>query len=151
MNDLDAIAYALSLAKRAAQEGEVPVGAIVVLDGRIIGEGWNQSIAHNDPTAHAEIQAIRQAARHIGNYRLINSHLYVTLEPCTMCLGAMIHARIERLSFGADDPKVGAVRSQAQLLAAGGFNHQIHWQGGLMAEECGDVLRQFFRQKRRVS
>ena len=149
MTDLDWMAYALTLAHRAAEAGEVPVGAVVVLDGHIIGEGWNQPIGAHDPTAHAEIQAMRQAARHVGNYRLINSCLYVTLEPCVMCLGAMIHARIAGLRFGAYDPKVGAVQRQFSLLATAHFNHQIPWEGGLMAEECGEVLRQFFRSKRK--
>jgi len=131
---------AMGLAHAAAQQDEVPVGAVLVLDEKIIGEGWNCPITTCDPTAHAEIIALREGAQALQNYRLVNSTLYVTLEPCTMCVGALVHARVKRVVFGAYDPKVGALTST--------FNHHVHYEGGLMAEECGDLLSAFFRQKR---
>ncbi|MCB1828476.1 MAG: tRNA adenosine(34) deaminase TadA [Coxiellaceae bacterium] len=148
MTDQDWIAHALKLAKRAADEDEVPVGAVLVRDNEILGEGWNQPISRHDPTAHAEIQAIRQASFHLSNYRLLDTTLYVTLEPCVMCVGAIVHARIGRLVYGADDPKAGAVKSQMNLLESSHFNHQLTCSSGLMADECGQLLTQFFEKKR---
>ena len=127
---------ALELARRAASEGEVPVGAVVVMDGKVIGEGWNRLIASADPTAHAEIQALRAAAAAVGNYRLSGATLYVTLEPCDMCLGAMFHARIARTVFGATDPKKRVLKPQTVV------------EGGLLATECGAVLTEFFAARR---
>ncbi len=127
---------ALALARRAAQEGEVPVGAVVVQDGSVIGEGWNRPIAAADPTAHAEIQAMRAAAAAIGNYRLTGATLYVTLEPCDMCLGAMFHARIARAVYGATDPKKKQLKPATAL------------EGGVLAEECGAILTDFFAARR---
>jgi tRNA(adenine34) deaminase len=136
MNDEVFMRRALELARRAAQEGEVPVGAVVVLDGEVIGEGWNRPIAACDPTAHAEVQALREAASAAGNYRLTGSTLYVTLEPCDMCLGAMFHARVARIVFGATDPKKLVLKSQVTA------------EGGVLAEECGALLSAFFAAKR---
>ena len=135
--------YALHLAQRAEAQGEVPVGAVVVKDGKVIAEGWNNPITLHDPTAHAEIVALRNAGKALGNYRLIDATLYVTLEPCVMCMGAISHARIKRLVFGAADPKRGAVCNALQLAEADFLNHRIEWLGGVMATECGDLLRDF--------
>ncbi|PIZ03375.1 MAG: tRNA adenosine(34) deaminase TadA [Gammaproteobacteria bacterium CG_4_10_14_0_8_um_filter_38_16] len=146
--DTQFIQYALSLAKKAESEGEVPVGAVIVYDNHIIAEGWNQPIQLHDPSAHAEIVALRKAAQHIQNYRLKQTTLYVTLEPCVMCVGAMIHARIERLVFGAADPKAGAVNSTFQLIGDRRHNHAIEWTGGVCADACSAVLKAFFKQKR---
>ncbi len=143
------MAHALQLAERAAGEGEVPVGAVLVYQDTIMGEGWNQPIARRDPSAHAEIIALRAAAHSLGNYRLLNTTLYVTLEPCAMCVGAMIQARIERLVFGAFDQKAGAVQSVFQLLDTEALNHQIPYRGGVMAADCAAILSQFFQAKRR--
>tara|TARA_B110000858_G_scaffold141288_1_gene160359 strand:- start:12423 stop:12905 length:483 start_codon:yes stop_codon:yes gene_type:complete len=140
---------ALSLAKQAGELGEVPVGAIVVQDGEIIGRGFNQPIRSCDATAHAEIVAIRDASQFRNNYRLPGTSLYVTIEPCTMCLGAMIHARIERLVFGATEPRAGAVVSQASLLDAEHFNHRLSFVGGVLADECSVLMQNFFRSKRK--
>lgn len=140
--------HALSLANTAAKMNEVPVGAVIVLNNEIIGEGFNQPIHHSDPTAHAEIVALRAAANAIGNYRIVDATLYVTLEPCVMCVGAMIHARIKRLVFGAYDPKSGAVNSIFNLLDENKFNHKIEYQGGLLHEACGGILREFFKIRR---
>jgi len=142
------IARALQLAEQAARDGEVPVGAVLIYQDMVVGEGWNQPIALQDPSAHAEIIALRQAAKTLDNYRLPNTTLYVTLEPCAMCVGAMLQARIERLVFGAFDPKAGAVQSVFQLLETKALNHQIIWTGGVMAEGCGHVLKRFFQQRR---
>ncbi|HLB56415.1 MAG TPA: tRNA adenosine(34) deaminase TadA [Coxiellaceae bacterium] len=147
-NDNIFIQHAIMLAKQAENEGEVPVGAVIVLDNKIIAEGWNQPIQSHDPTAHAEIIALRNAAKNIGNYRLNKAMLYVTLEPCAMCVGAMIHARIERLVFGAYDPKAGAVKSAFQLLNDVRHNHKVEWSGGILENECSSVLKAFFRKKR---
>jgi len=142
--------HALALAARAADEGEVPVGAIVVRDGEVLGEGWNRPIAAHDPTAHAEIQALRAAAAHIGNYRLTGAELYVTLEPCPMCAGAIVHARIARVIYGAADPKGGACGSIFDLLPSDArFNHRTACEGGILAADCGDLLREFFAARRR--
>ena len=139
---------ALRLARDAARRGEVPIGAVVVLDGRAIGSGSNRTLRSCDPTAHAEIVALRRAARAVGNHRLTGTTLYVTLEPCLMCVGAMVHARIGRLVHGAPDPKVGAISS---LIAGGypaGLNHRFAVEGGVRAEACASLLRRFFRAKR---
>ena len=141
--------HALMLAQRAMAEGEVPVGAVVVLDDCIVGEGWNRPISTNDPTAHAEIVALRDAATRLGNYRLSESSLYVTLEPCPMCAGAIVHARVRRVVYGATDPKGGAAGSVFDLLPTDQrFNHQVSIEGGLLQEQSGDLLRNFFRQRR---
>ena len=140
--------HALVLAQRAAEADEVPVGAVIVRGDDVVGEGWNCPIGGNDPAAHAEIIAMRQAGETLGNYRLDGCLLYVTLEPCLMCAGAMIHARLDGLVFGATDPKAGAVDSKFQLLTDNGLNHQVPWQGGILAEECGELLRGFFRARR---
>lgn len=139
---------ALELARRALDEGEVPVGAVVVRDGRIIGEGWNRPIALADPTAHAEIQALRAAGSFLGQYRLPGASLYVTLEPCPMCAGAVLHARISQVVFGALDPKSGAAGSLMDLLQHQGLNHTVVHRGGILEGECGRLLRDFFRSRR---
>lgn len=140
--------HALALARRAAEQGEVPVGAVVVRDNQLLGEGWNQSIAHHDPTAHAEIMALRQAGLRAGNYRLVTATLYVTLEPCVMCAGAMIHSRITRLVFGARDEKTGAAGSLVDIIRHPGMNHQVQVTEGVLAESCAVLLSDFFRQRR---
>lgn len=139
---------ALALAVRASELGEVPVGAVVVRGDELLGEGWNSPIGDSDPTAHAEIMAMRRAAAKLGNYRLTGCRLYVTLEPCVMCAGAMIHARIDGVVFGADDPKAGAAGSVHQMLVDNGLNHQVPWLGGVLAQESADLLRGFFRRLR---
>ena len=139
---------ALELAAQAAERGEVPVGAVVVKDGAIIGRGFNRPITSADPTAHAEIVALREAAAALGNYRLPGCELYVTLEPCAMCVGAMVHARITRIVYGAPDPKTGACGSIVDLPGLATFNPHGRFEGGLLAEECGGVLRRFFSQRR---
>lgn len=151
MNELD-IQYmqqAITIAKIAAENGEVPVGALVVKDGVIIGRGGNATIGAHDPTAHAEIVAMRQAAQHLGNYRLVDCTLYVTLEPCAMCAGAIQHARIARLVYGADDPKTGACGSVVNLMAESKLNHHTEVKSGVLAEECGALLSAFFKERRR--
>ena len=144
------MAQALELATQAATVGEVPVGAVVVRDGVCIGEGYNQPITTHDPSAHAEMVALRVAARAIRNYRLVNCTLYVTLEPCPMCLGAMIHARIARLVVGAVDSRSGAAGGRVDLTEPGLFNHKIRYESGLMAEASSTMLRSFFRQRRKL-
>ena len=139
---------ALRLASRAEQLGEVPVGAVVVLEGRIIGRGHNHPVGTGDPTAHAEIIALREAARTAGNYRLPGAQLFVTLEPCLMCAGACLHARIQTLVFGARDPKTGAVRSLFRVLDDPKHNHRIEIVEGVLAGECGEKVRAFFRKRR---
>ena len=140
--------HALKLARRAREEGEVPVGAVVVFDGSVIGEGWNRPIGSQDPTAHAEVVALRDAARRHGNYRLSGATLYVTLEPCLMCTGAMVHARIERLVFGASDPKRGAVNSSCRAFETQGLNHRVQTECGVLGEQCAELLQNFFRERR---
>ena len=140
--------HALELARRAQDEGEVPVGAVVVLDEKILGEGWNRPISAADPTAHAEIQAMRAAATTRKNYRLVGATLYVTLEPCAMCVGAMFHARIRRVVFGASDPKTGAAGSTLDLFQEKRLNHHALVQGGVLAAECGALLSAFFASRR---
>lgn len=147
-SDRDFMALALELAARAEEGGEVPVGAVLVKDGQIIAEGWNRPIASNDPTAHAEIEAMRAGARILSSYRLSGTTLYVTLEPCAMCAAAMVHARVSRLVFGAWDPRVGAAGSALNLVNAPAFNHRIDTFGGVLVEECGAQLRRFFEGKR---
>lgn len=139
---------ALELAREAADSGEVPVGALVVKDGEIVGEGYNRPISTGDPTAHAEIVALRAAARRLGNYRLTDTTLYVTLEPCIMCAGAMVHARIARLVFGARDPKTGAAGSAVDIFSSQGVNHAVNVSGDVLAADCGAVLSEFFRARR---
>ncbi|MEO6928469.1 MAG: tRNA adenosine(34) deaminase TadA [Casimicrobiaceae bacterium] len=139
---------ALALARTAGERGEVPVGAVVVRDGAIVGRGGNAPIAHSDPTAHAEIAALRDAARTLGNYRLVDCTLYVTLEPCAMCAGAMLHARIARLVFGARDPKTGAAGSIIDLFAEPRLNHHAAVVGGVCDVECGALLSAFFAARR---
>ena len=139
---------AIELAQQAAEEGEVPVGAVVVVGGTIVGEGWNRPIAAADPSAHAEIQAMRAASAALRNYRLLDSTLYVTLEPCPMCVGAIFHARVRRVVFGAKDSKTGAAGSVVDLFAEERLNHHAAIEGGLLAEECGEVLRRFFAARR---
>jgi tRNA(adenine34) deaminase len=139
---------ALDLARQAAQAGEVPVGAVVVKHGQIIGRGSNAPISRHDPSAHAEISALRDAAQHIGNYRLVDCELFVTLEPCVMCVGAMFHARIARVVFGARDPKTGAAGSVFNLFNETRLNHHARIHGGVLAEECGKVLSDFFAARR---
>jgi tRNA(adenine34) deaminase len=143
--------HALGLAKQAALQGEVPVGAVLVKDDEVIAEAYNQPIALNDPSAHAEIQVLRKAGEQLKNYRLLDCTLYVTLEPCLMCVGAMVHARIKRLVFGAFDPKTGACGSVWSVLGPeknNSLNHQISIEGGVLAEEAGALLREFFKNRR---
>ena len=140
--------HAVRLAQRAEQQGEVPVGAVVVKDGQCIAEGWNTSILRHDPTAHAEIVALRLSGLAMENYRLCDATLYVTLEPCVMCMGAISHARIKRLVFGAFDAKRGAVCNALSLADAGFLNHRISWDGGVLEKECSELLRDFFRARR---
>ncbi len=147
--DQDFMAQAMELAAQAAQIGEVPVGALVVHEGEIIGQGYNQTISAHDPCAHAEIIALRQAAEFMGNYRLSGCNIYVTLEPCTMCVGAIIHARIQRLIYAATEPKAGAVVSQLQLLSLPHYNHIVQVESGIMADESGRMLSNFFKQRRK--
>jgi tRNA(adenine34) deaminase len=139
---------ALECARQAASAGEVPVGAVVVQDDQIIGEGFNQPIASNDPTAHAEIVALRAAAKSVGNYRLTNATIYVTVEPCLMCVGAMIHARIGLVVFGAAEPKAGALQSMTNAHELAGLNHRLSVIGGVLADESRALLQQFFRVRR---
>ena len=139
---------ALGLAQCAWDLGEVPVGAVVVKDGEIIGRGFNQPITSSDPTTHAEIVALRDAAQHLRNYRLIDCELYVTLEPCMMCVGAMLHARLKRVVFGARDPKTGVCGSVIDLPAEARLNHHSTFESGVLAEECGGLLKRFFAERR---
>lgn len=139
---------ALRAAQRALETGEVPVGAVVAHEGQIIARGWNRNIADSDPTAHAEIVALRAAGAVLGNYRLGDCDLFVTIEPCGMCAGAMVHARIRRLIFGADDPKAGAVHSVMQLLNHSQMNHRVETQGGVLAGRSAELLQEFFRSRR---
>jgi len=140
---------AIALANHAEEQGEVPVGAIVVRDEQIIGEGWNSPISRHDPSAHAEIEALRNAGQRVGNYRLPDATLYVTLEPCVMCAGAIIHARIKRLVFGAYDPKGGAAGSVFDLLPSDDrFNHRVVCEGGVLEQMCAEQLKAFFKARR---
>ncbi len=139
---------ALDQAKLAANAGEVPVGAVLVRDGEVISTGFNQPITNSDPSAHAEMMALRAAASDESNYRLPGTTLYVTLEPCTMCAGAMLHARVDRVVFGATDPKTGAAGSVLNVFSEKQINHQTQVEGGIMSEECGQILRDFFKERR---
>jgi tRNA(adenine34) deaminase len=139
---------ALRSAQRALEAGEVPVGAVVVCQSRIVGRGWNRNIADQDPTAHAEIVALREAGAALGNHRLAACDLFVTIEPCAMCAGAMVHARIKRLIYGADDPKAGAVQSAMQLLNHPHLNHRVEVTGGVLAGRCAELLQTFFKSRR---
>ena len=139
---------ALRAAQRALEAGEVPVGAVVVHDGRIVGHGWNRNIGESDPTAHAEILALREAGATVGNHRLENCTLFVTIEPCAMCAGALVHARIQRLVYGADDPKAGAVRSVMQVLNHPQLNHKLEVRSGVLAGRSAEVLQSFFKGRR---
>lgn len=139
---------ALELARHAAVAGEVPVGAVVVLDGDVIGEGWNQPIRAHDPSAHAEMVALRTAAAQVRNYRLLDTTLYVTLEPCAMCAGAIVHARVARVVYGAADPKAGAAGSVFSLLNSPALNHRAEITHGVLAGECGKLLKDFFQSRR---
>jgi len=139
---------ALRSAQRALEAGEVPVGAVVVCESRIVGRGWNRNITDFDPTAHAEIIALREAGATVGNHRLEDCDLFATIEPCAMCAGAMVHARIKRLVYGADDPKSGAVQSVMQVLKHPQLNHRMEVRGGVLAGLCAEVLQEFFRNRR---
>jgi tRNA(adenine34) deaminase len=139
---------ALRCAQRALDAGEVPVGAVVVCGGRVIGRGWNRNLTENDPTAHAEIVALREAGRNLGNHRLGDCALFATIEPCAMCAGAAVHARLRRLVYGADDPKAGAVRSILQVVNHPSLNHQMEILGGVLAGRAAEIVQEFFRQRR---
>ncbi|HUS25422.1 MAG TPA: tRNA adenosine(34) deaminase TadA [Candidatus Binatia bacterium] len=143
--------HAIKLAQQAAAQGEVPVGAVLVENNELVAEGFNQPIASHDPTAHAEVVAMRAAAASRENYRLGGLTLYVTLEPCVMCAGAMIHARVARLVYGAPDPKAGGVQSVYDLIAKPRLNHRIEWTGGVLAPECGALLQHFFQERRKAA
>ena len=146
--DLFWMQRALELARQAEAEGEVPVGAVLVKEDQILGEGWNAPIGEHDPTAHAEIRALRNAATRLGNYRLPDTTLYVTLEPCVMCAGAIIHARIQRVVYGAVDPKTGAAGSVFDILNSELHNHRVNISGGVLEQECSTLLKDFFQAKR---
>jgi len=148
MTDEEWMWHALRLAQRAEQQGEVPVGALLVKHDRCIAEAWNQPIQSNDPTAHAEIVALRKAGQILQNYRLIDTTMYVTLEPCVMCMGAIAHARVKRLVFGAFDPKRGAVCHALQLSDAPFLNHRVEWSGGVLEYNCSEILIDFFKARR---
>jgi tRNA(adenine34) deaminase len=139
---------ALRCAQRALDAAEVPVGAVVVYEGRIVGRGWNRNLADHDPTAHAEIVALREAAQNLGNHRLGDCELFATIEPCAMCAGAAIHARVRRLVYGADDPKAGAVRSILQVVNHPSLNHQMELRSGVLAGKSAEILQEFFRNRR---
>jgi tRNA(adenine34) deaminase len=147
-NDVEYMQRALELARRAEASDEVPVGAVVVANDRIVGEGWNAPIGRCDPTAHAEIVALREAGERLGSYRLGGATLYVTLEPCPMCMTAIVHARIARVVFGAWDPRQGAAGSVFDLANARALNHRVDAFGGVLGEECGALLKEFFRRRR---
>jgi tRNA(adenine34) deaminase len=151
MSDETFMREALALARKAASAGEVPVGAVVVKDGAVIGRGHNRPVSGRDPTAHAEVMALRDAAERVGNYRLTDCDLYVTLEPCVMCAGAIMHARISRVVYGAADPKSGACGSVVNLFAESRLNHHATVVGGVMADGAGKLLQDFFSERRRTS
>ena len=146
--DIDFMREALALARQAASLGEVPVGAVLVRDGQIIGRGFNRPISSHDPSAHAEMIALREAASADRNYRLPDTTLYVTLEPCTMCAGLLVHSRVTRLVYGASEPRSGAVLSRSQVLDQPWLNHRVQVEGGVLADECGEILTAFFRARR---
>ena len=147
-NDIHFMHRAIQLAKRAEQEGEVPVGAVLVREGQIIGEGWNRPIIDHDPTAHAEIMAIRSAAKKEQNYRLPDSTLYVTLEPCPMCAGAIVHSRVKRLVFATTDPRTGAAGSVFQIVQSDQLNHRVEIKSGILQKESADLIKAFFKARR---
>jgi len=147
--DVEFMRAALDLAAEGRERGEVPVGAVVVLDSAVVGRGFNQPISAHDPTAHAEIVAIRDAAARAGNYRLTGAVLYVTIEPCQMCVGAMVHARIARLVYGALEPKAGAVESAMRALEHPSLNHRVDATGGVLADDCRQMMQSFFQERRR--
>ncbi|MBT0963427.1 tRNA adenosine(34) deaminase TadA [Denitromonas iodatirespirans] len=151
MHDDAFMSTALALAQEAADAGEVPVGAVVVYQGQIVGRGFNQPIGRHDPTAHAEVVALRDAAARLGNYRLPGCELFVTLEPCMMCAGAMMHARIARIVYGARDPKTGVAGSVLDLFSEARLNHHARIEGGVLAEECSRMLSDFFAMRRAVA
>jgi len=147
--DVHWMRHALRLAGQAAAQGEVPVGAVLVgIDGQLLAEGYNRPIGDHDPSGHAEMIALRAGAKAIGNYRLTGTTLYVTLEPCVMCAGAIVHARVQRLVFGAPDPKAGAVNAVYDVISNPRLNHRVEWTGGVLEAECGQILRDFFRARR---
>lgn len=148
MSDEQWMQEALKLAEKGADSGEVPVGAVVVQDGEIIGRGWNQPISACDPTAHAEIVALRDAAKNVVNYRLVDAELYVTLEPCSMCAGAIVHSRIKRLIYATTEPKAGVVESQQTFFQQEFLNHQLEVQGAVLADVARDQLKAFFKRRR---
>ena len=150
MTDEQLMRFALNRAREAAQRGEVPVGALVVLDATIVGEGFNQPIRAHDPTAHAEIVAMRQAAAALGNYRLTGATVYVTIEPCQMCVGAMVHARIGRLVYGAPEPKAGAIESAMCAHEHPALNHRIAVTGRVLEDDCRELMQEFFRERRQA-
>ena len=139
---------ALRAAQRALEAGEVPVGAVIVCDGRVVGRGWNRNVSDSDPTAHAEVVALREAGRTLGNHRLGQCELFATIEPCAMCAGALVHARIKRLVYGADDPKAGAVHSVMQVLNDSRLNHRMEVRAGVLAGRSAELLQAFFRKRR---
>ncbi|MCX4025542.1 tRNA adenosine(34) deaminase TadA [Endozoicomonas sp. SM1973] len=148
--DINWMHQAIELAQRGAKAGEVPVGAIVVYQGDVIGRGFNQPISSHNPVAHAEMMALIEAAQHLNNYRLVDCDLYVTLEPCTMCAGAIIHSRINRLVYGAYEPKAGAAGSVTDVFSQPQMNHIVEVTGGVLAEECGQLLSDFFKARRQA-
>jgi tRNA(adenine34) deaminase len=139
---------AIRAAQRALEMGEVPVGAVVVCEGKVVGRGCNRNLTDSDPTAHAEMVALREAGANVGNHRLGDCELFVTIEPCAMCAGAMVHARLKRLVYGADDPKAGAVHSVLRVLNHPGLNHRMEVRGGILAGKCAELLQEFFRRRR---
>ncbi len=141
---------ALVLAREARERGEVPVGAVIVIDGEIMGRGFNQPVSRNDPTAHAEIVALREAGRQMGNYRLPGSTMYVTIEPCQMCVGAMVHARVGRVVYGTPEPKAGAIESAMRAHEHPSLNHRLEVTGRVLEEECRDVIQGFFKERRQT-
>jgi tRNA(adenine34) deaminase len=149
--DIFWLQHALQLAKQAEVAGEVPIGAVLVLDNKIIGEGWNRPITSCDPTAHAEVIALRAGAKRLNNYRLLNTTLYVTLEPCAMCAGAIVYARVNRLVFGTFDPRAGAVGSVFNILQEERLNHRVDFTSGVLQEECSAMLKSFFKKKRNTN
>ena len=148
LSDFDLMGLALEEARLAGDQGEVPIGAVVVIDGKVVARRHNEREQSQDPTSHAELLAIRDAAAAVGSWRLENATVVVTLEPCTMCVGAMVHARIGKIFFGAKEPRAGALESQLRLMDESHYNHSIEWQGGVLAEQCGAIMSGFFRAKR---
>jgi tRNA(adenine34) deaminase len=150
IRDRELMAQALAQARRALEAGEVPIGAVLVLDERVVADGFNQPIAAVDPTAHAEVVVLRGAARALGNYRLTDTTLYVTVEPCLMCVGALVHARVREVVFGAPEPRTGALVSAVRAADTPGLNHRLLFRGGVLEDECRALMQDFFREKRRT-